>query len=191
MKPRTDSTLSTPASQPRGVNPTWVAVALPVQVGVLLMTWMAGLGWGGGLWHAAIAQAAVGIAVIVWLAARRHGPAVLVVPVVSVALAVGLSAVSNTVAVACNDRVLAAFEELPPPPGVSVETFASPSQGCMAKTRTGVDQEEVFDHYRNAFSKDGWRLVSDDEEGTLGERNGVYVHAYVTEGRVYFILGEE
>jgi hypothetical protein len=26
---------------------------------------------------------------------------------------------------------------------------------------------------------------------TLGERNGVYVHAYVTEGRVYFILGEE
>ena len=153
---------------------------------------MAGLEWGNVvLWVVALAQAAAGVALVSWMFARGHGPAVLVVPVVSLALTLGIGEATQTVRVACGGRVLAAFEQVPPPAGVSVEPFVSPGLGCMAETPTGIDRAKVFDHYRHAFSKDGWRLVSDDEEGMRGEGNGVYVYLYKAEGRVYFILGRK
>jgi hypothetical protein len=164
--------------------------AVTAQAGVLFVTFvlgMLGVFIAEDAWFVALAQAAAGLGFVGWLAARRRGPAMLV-PVVSFALTVGLAAVSYTVAVACSDRALSAFEELAPPPGVSVELFVSPSQGCMAETtpaRTeGID---VAGHYRSEFRKQGWRV--DEDEGLWAERDGVYVNVYNAEGRVYFIVG--
>jgi hypothetical protein len=177
----------------------WLLAAVTAQAGILFVTFMMGLGWGGVLWIAALAQAAAGIVFLAWLDARGYGPALLAVPVVSLALMLGLAAASNTGAVACSDRALAAFEQLPPPPGVSVETFVG-FDGCMAETSRVQQAEdlayrsepgaEVYAHYRSEFKKHGWRIVSDGGGGLRAERNDVYIHMHNADGRVYFTLGE-
>jgi hypothetical protein len=168
----------------------WSRAAVTAQLGILFVTAVLGL-LGAFVaenpWFVALAQATAGIGLVGWLAARS-GRAVLVVPVVSFALTVGLAAVSNTVSVACSDRALAAFEQLPPPPGASFETFVSPSQGCMVEMTSEQKRgAEVFDHYRREFEKQGWRI--DEEEGLWAERNDVYVNMYGAEGHIYFIVG--
>lgn len=136
------------------------------------------------------------------MAARRSRLVLLVVvPIMSFALTIGLAAASTTVAVACN-RVLPAFEQVPPPRGVTVEAFVSQGVGCMAEAsvrRGGGEGDDpsssnvwvdVFDHYRNELPKHGWSLVPDDDGGELkAERDGMYVVMYDSENRVYFVLG--
>jgi hypothetical protein len=192
------------ASSPRGDHRAWwQSAAVAAQAGILFVTLMMGLGWGGILWILALAQAAAGLVLVGWLAVRRHGPALLAVPVVSLALTLGGGELSNSVSVACDDRVLEAFEQVPPPTGVPVEPFVSPSQGCMAETpprpRGGESLDpyrsnvwaDVFTHYRREFTNHGWRIVPDEGEGGLrAERDGMYVAMYRSEDRVYFILGE-
>jgi hypothetical protein len=190
----TSSSPGVPASSPqRDKRRWWQSVAVAAQAGILFVTLVMGL-LGSFVadnpWFVALAQAAVGLGFVGWLAGRRHGPAMLVVPVVSFALTLGLAAVSNTVAFACSDRALAALEQLPRPPGVSSETFVSPSQGCMVEMTSERGQgAEVFDHYHRQFKEQGWRI--DYEEGLWAERNDVYIDMYGAEeeGRVYFIVG--
>jgi hypothetical protein len=183
-----------PASSPRrDFRGLWPPVALAAQAGTLFVTLVMGvLGSfvADNPWFVALAQAAAGLGFLVWLTARRRGPAVLVVPVVSFALTLGLAAVSNTVAFVCNERAVAALEQLPRPPGVSSETFVSPSQGCMVEMTSEHKQgAELFEHYHREFKKQGWRI--DYEEGLWAERDDVYVQMYGAEeeGRAYFIVG--
>lgn len=192
MSRGTDTTpggASSPRRNDRGGGSA--AVAVPAQVGVLFVTAVTGvLGVfvAENAWFLALAQAAVGAGLVIWLAVRRHGRATLIVPLVSFALTLGLVAVSGTVAVACSDRALAAFERVPPPPGVSLEIFVSPSQGCMAETTPArIPQTDVFAHYRSEFREQGWRI--DSSEGLWAERNDVYVNMYNAEGHILFILG--
>jgi hypothetical protein len=51
-----------------------------------------------------------------------------------------------------SDGAVAAFEQLPPPRGVSVELFVSGWQGCMGETTPGrVQGVNVYEHYRGEF----------------------------------------
>lgn len=167
-----------------------VVVVLVAQVGVLFMTFVMGLGFGGAPWAVAMAQAAVAMGVVVWGASRKRAwtPAV---PVVSLALTFGLHAVSNTIAFGCSDRVLAAFEHLPPPEGATFEMFVGgETQDCMAEVRGQVTGPEVFAHYRNEFKNQGWSITRDSQGILRGARDGMFVELYNAEGTVYFILEE-
>jgi len=84
------------------------------------------------------------------------------------AASLGIAAVSNTVAVVCSDRVLAAFEQMPPPRGVSVEKSADQSHGCMARTPPRKGGVEGLNPSRTEFTKHGRSVVSDDDEGLVG-----------------------
>ena len=99
------------ATPPRRTTPVLAALALAAQVVVLLVTFVMGLGFSGVFWVVALTQAVVGVGLIAWWAPRKHGAMVLVVPAVSFGLTVGHYEVSNTIAVTCSDRVLAAFEQ--------------------------------------------------------------------------------
>jgi hypothetical protein len=57
---------------------------------VLLGTFLMGLGWGGWTYPVAVLQAAVAFAPLLRLAGRRRTGLMLLVPVVSAALSVGL-----------------------------------------------------------------------------------------------------
>jgi hypothetical protein len=161
---------------PQNSRGTWVTLAVVAQVGVCLVTFVLGGTWAPpslalyAFWFVALAQATLGL---FWLARRGRGPVVVAVPVVSLALTIGLWAIANSVGVVCSDRALAAFEELSPPPGTSVETYVG--DGCMARTTGRVQQAEVFDHYRNEFKKRGWDIQSDEREQVQGVRDGVVV----------------
>lgn len=103
MNGRTDPIPGGPATQARRNDRGWRWTgAATAQAGILFVTFVLGiLGVfvAENAWFVALAQAAAGIGLVSWLAARGHGPAVLVVPVVSFALTVGLAAVSYSAAV--------------------------------------------------------------------------------------------
>ena len=209
MSGGTDPTPDGPAASPPRRRP-WgcaAAAAVAVQVGVLMLTFALGaIGFFTMeiAWFVAVAQAAVGVGLIYWLLARSTRRAVLVVPLVpllSLGASLGIGAASATVAVACH-RVLPAFEQVPPPPGVTVEPFVPLGVGCMAETpvrRGGGEGDDlsrsivwadVFAHYRNEFPNHGWSLVPHPSEGDLrAERDGMYVVMDTSESRVYFTLG--
>ena len=208
MSGETEPTPDGPAASPRR-REHWgcaAAAAVAVQVGVLMLTFALGaLGFFAMeiAWFVAVAQAAVGAGLICWLLVRSTRRALLfvpLVPLVSLGASLGIGAASATVAVACH-RVLPAFEQVPPPPGVTVEPFASGGVGCMAETpvrRGGGEGDDpsrsnapagVFDHYRKEFPKHGWSLVPPGEGELRAERDGMYVVMYTAESRVYFTLG--
>jgi hypothetical protein len=89
----------------------------------------------------------------------------------------------------CDDQVVAAFEQVPPPPGIPVDTFVG-AEGCMAETPARTAPTTVFDHYRAAFSERDWRIITDNRGALRAEKDDVYIYVYNAEGRVYFILGQ-
>lgn len=179
------------ADSPKRGTRVWATVALVAQAGVLFLTLVMGLVSPGIVWVLALTQAAASIGLLVWLAPRPHGAMALAVPVVSLGATVGLFAMSNTVAVACNDRVVAAFEELPPPDGASFTMFVGgETQDCMAEIHGPVDNSEVFAHYRKEFQRHGWRITREYTGFLWAERDGMYINLYDPEGRIYFILEE-
>ena len=161
------------------------------QAGVLFLTFVMGLGFPGPLWVVALIQAAAALGLVAWLAHRTSWAMVFAVPVVSSAATVGLLWASSTVAVGCNDRVLTAFEQLPPPQGASFEMFVGgETQDCMAQIRGPVRGAEVFTHYREEFKQHGWRITREEQGFLWAERDGMYINLYAAEGRTYFILEE-
>ena len=88
---------------------------------VLFATFLMGLGWGGPTYLAALVQAGAAFAPLSWLATRRRATVVLV-PLVSAALSVGLAFAGQAHgrATACSDAERAAAQELAPPPGTTV-----------------------------------------------------------------------
>ena len=89
----------------------------------------------------------------------------------------------------CDDQVVAAFKQVPPPPGVPVDIFVG-GEGCMAETPARTAPAQVFDHYRAEFSERDWRIVTDNPGELRADKDDVYIYVYNAEGRVYFILGE-
>jgi hypothetical protein len=169
--------------------PSWTAVALVAQAGVQFLTFVMGLGFPGPLWVVALIQAAAALGLVAWLAHRTSWAMVFAVPVVSSAATVGLLWASSTVAVGCNDRVLTAFEQLPPPAGASFEMFVGgETQDCMAQIHGPVRGAEVFTHYREEFQQHGWRITREEQGFLWAERVGMYINLYAAGGRTYFIL---
>lgn len=178
------------ATPPRRTRPVLTALALAAQAVVAFVTLVTGIWLVGVFWVVALTQAVVGVGVVAWWAPRKHGAMVLVVPAISFGFTVGLIELSNTVAVACSDRVVAAFEQLPPPKGASFEMFVGGEmQDCMAEMRGQVKWQDAAAHYRNEFSDQGWRIAHDDGE-LRAEKDGMYISLDPAEGTVYFILGE-
>ena len=164
-------------------------VALLAQAGVVCLTFVMGLFFPGILWVVALIQAGAAIGLVAWGAPRPFGAVALLVPVVSAGATFGLLAAANTVAVACDDRVLDAFEQLTPPDGASLELFVGgETQDCMAEVRGPVSSAKVFAHYRKEFERQGWRIIRERGGLLWAERDGMDINLYPAEGRVYVVL---
>lgn len=161
------------------------ALAVAAQCFVLVATLLMGLGWGGSTHVAALVQAGVAFAVISWLATRRLA-AVVLVPVGSAALTVGLAFAGQAHgrATACSDAVTARAHELMPPPGTSVEFEGEYTEGCVARTRTSLSNRAIVTHYESEFARLGWRETPVGRETTIGTaavKDGIHVVVNVEE----------
>ena len=78
------------AEPPNQGAPSWTAVALVAQAGVLFLTFVMGFGFPGPLWVVALIQAAAALGLVAGLAHRTSWAMVFAVPVVSSAATVGL-----------------------------------------------------------------------------------------------------
>jgi hypothetical protein len=191
LMPATSST-SPPPQDGRSRSETGGALA---QGFVLLLTYalgMIGLFPAQDPWFVALGQAAMGFAAIHWLV-RRHEQVVVLVPVASIVLTAGLAVAAHTVPVACSGAARESFDQLPPPPGASVEMFVSPSQGCMVEVKSDqLHSDQLSDHYRRELTREGWRIDSDHEEGLRAERGDVLLFVQGPEDgrKVYVTLNE-
>ena len=162
---------------PRGGHVLLTVLACALQALVLFATFVMGLGWGGVTYAAALVQAGLGFVLILRLAARGRG-LVLLVPLVSAGLTVGLVLTGTALgrAAACGDAERAAVEQLAPPPGTTVEFEGEYTEGCVARTRTSLSSQVILEHYEAELTRLGWRPTPDRQEATVGtaaEKDGV------------------
>ena len=151
------------SSRPGPVLLVWAVVG--VQALLALQFWVMGLGWGGVLYAANVLQGLVLVGVAVLLAVRRRLLVVLV-PVVSVALSLGLQATDALLtARACSPAAKAAVAEL----GLSYavddgdpDTYvlAFPSS-CSALFGPGRPDDVVLEEYRAAARRAGWEFTGE------------------------------
>ena len=145
------------------------ALAGAAQGLVLFATFLMGLGWGGPTYVVALVQAGVAFVLIARLAAARSA-AVVLVPVASAAITVGLAFAGQAHgrATACSEPVLAAAQRLAPPPAASVEFEGEYTEGCVARTRMRLSNQAIVEHYQAEFARLGWRETSLGLEATIG-----------------------
>jgi hypothetical protein len=146
-----------------------VALAVATQGFVLFTTAIMGLGWGGPTYVAALVQAGAAFVVIAWLATRSRA-AVVLVPVASAAITVGLAFAGQAHgrATACSDQVRAAGQRLAPPPGTRVEFEGVYTEGCVARTRVRLSNQAIVEHYQAEFARLGWQETPRGQETTIG-----------------------
>lgn len=94
MPKRNESTSRRRWPQQGSIFAVMLALSVVVQFMVLAMTFLAGLGWYGYTYQAACLQALVGVVAIPLLALRRTW-LMLAVPVLSLALTIGLSFIGD------------------------------------------------------------------------------------------------
>jgi hypothetical protein len=146
-----------------------VALAVATQGFVLFTTAIMGLGWGGPTYVAALVQAGAAFAVISWLVTRSRA-AVVLVPVASAAITVGLAFAGQAHgrATACSDQMRAAAQRLAPPPGTSVEFEGVYTEGCVARSRVRLSNQAIVEHYQAEFTRLGWQETPRGLETTIG-----------------------
>ena len=144
-------------------------LAVAAQGFVLFATFLMGLGWGGSTYVAALVQAGAAFVLISWLATRSRA-AVLLVPVASAAMTVGLAFAGQAHgrATACSDQVRAAAQRLAPPPGTSVDFEGVYTEGCVARTRMRLSNQAIVKHYQAEFARLGWQQTPRGLETTIG-----------------------
>lgn len=152
-----------------------LVTALLLQLAVLGLTASLGLIWYGPTYIAALLTAALGLGVVPWVA-RRRAVAALVVPLVSLLLTFGLLWVGDLMArqTECSPAERAAFAELAPPPGATVELRGEMANGCIARFDTSLSGPEVAAHYEREFTAHGWQSVQ-SERATAATKSGVVV----------------
>jgi hypothetical protein len=111
---------------------------------------------------------------------------VVLVPLVSAALSVGLAVAgqAHARATACSDAERAAVRELAPPPGTTVEVEGEHTEGCVARTSTALSDEAVLEHYQAEFARLGWQETADGPRATLvtaAVEDGIHVVVEVEE----------
>ena len=162
-----------PGTNPQRRAPAAVLVlAVLVQGGVLFLTFVMGLQWGGWTYLAALSQAFLLGVLVVVLALRRRwlAPAV---PLLSAALSAGLLTVFVTVegVTACTPEMREATAQLTPPLGAEVSFTGEPGVGCVARftvpaSKTGT----VLAHYRREFTRHGCEITAAEPGGLLATR---------------------
>lgn len=160
----------------RALHVLLVVLGCAGQVVVLLATFLAGLGWGGVTYVAALLQAGAAFVLIAWIAGRRR--LVVLVPVLSAALSVGLFVVGYAyeVSTGCSGDEKAAVGELAPPPGTTVEFRGEYVEGCLARTDMALSDEDIVEHYEAEFARLGWQETPGQLEavhGTAAVKDGV------------------
>jgi hypothetical protein len=138
----------------------WAVVG--IQACQALYFWVMGLGWGGVLYTANVVQGVALLAVALVLALRRR-LLVLLVPVTSLALSVGLQqADARLTARACSPDAKAAVAELglgyvvdDGDPFTYVLAFPN---GCAALFSTSDPVPTVLQNYRAAAQRAGWEV---------------------------------
>ncbi|GAA1436864.1 hypothetical protein GCM10009616_37620 [Microlunatus lacustris] len=151
----------------------WAVVA--VQACQALSFGFMGLGWGGVLYTANVVQGVALLTVAVVLAARRR-LLVLLVPVVSILLSLGLQQVDTRLtARACSDEAKAAVAELgldyvvdDGDPFTYVLAFP---HGCEALFGSSQPVPTVLQDYREAGRRAGWEITSDPSSSRVEMSN--------------------
>lgn len=144
-----------PAGRPGAAVAAVVAAGL--QIALLGLVLVMGLGWGGWSHVLALLQGVVGLLVISRLARSRR-LVVLAVPFVSAALALLLLALGTGVSALteCSRAERDAVAQLAQPEGSVVELEGSMGQGCRADFTTDLSAEELGAHYGREFEAHGW-----------------------------------
>lgn len=157
----------------------WLVTALLLQLGVLGLTASLGLIWAGPTYVAAVLAAVLGLGVVAWLA-RRRPVAALAVPLVSALMTGGLLLVGDQLArtTECSPAERAAFAELAPLPGATIELRGEMANGCIARFDTSLSGPEVAAHYEREFTAHGWQTVP-SAPGTAATKNGIVVRIEV------------
>lgn len=171
----------------RAVRTALTVLAFAAQAFVLLVTFLMGLGWGGFTYLAALMQAGAAFVPLTRLATRRR-KAVLLVPVLSAALTGGLLIGGQAYdrATACSEQELAAAQQLAPPPGTTVELEGEYPEGCVARTRTRLTNQDIVQHYRAEFARRGWQETPGQHDSTIGiaaVKDGIHVVVEVYSGQ--------
>jgi hypothetical protein len=120
------------------------------------------------------------------LASRKLGVVVLV-PVLSAALTVALAfaGLAHGLATACSDDERAAAQQFAPPPGTSVKFEGAYTEGCLARSRMSLSNEDILEHYQAEFIRLGWQEtpgLNAGTVGTAGERDGISVAVDIKTG---------
>ncbi|SDS53724.1 hypothetical protein SAMN04488543_1922 [Friedmanniella luteola] len=151
----------------------WAAAC--VQACQALYFWVMGLGWGGVLYTANVVQGAALLVTAIALAARRR-LLVLLVPVLSLLLSLGLQQVDALLtARACSPDAKAAVAELGL--GYLVDDgdpftymLAFPT-GCAALFSASDPVPVVLQHYGEAARQAGWDVVADPSSSRVEMSN--------------------
>lgn len=181
------ATSGPPGRRPTGSPPAWQYVVgvfgAAAQALVALGTVTLGLGWSGG-WHsAAVAQAALGLAAVLWLLV--HGRLVLlIVPPLSAlltwtALQVALGEAEQT---ECSATERAAVADLHHPAGATPELAGELGIGCIARFSLPLPPAAVLAHYERALPDAGWVVSHPEPEMVSGLRRGVRIAVHAPEG---------
>ena len=139
----------------------WAAVL--VQACQALYFWVMGLGWGGVLYTANVVQGVALLVAALFLLATRRRLLVLLVPVLSFVLSLGLQQVDSLLtAQACSPAAKAAVAELGLDYVVDdgdpfTYTLAFPN-GCAALFPSADPVPTVLQNYRQAAQQAGWEV---------------------------------
>ncbi|MFF0943437.1 hypothetical protein ACFYE2_04320 [Kocuria sp. CPCC 205300] len=156
-----------PGTGARSTSPGWwlaVVAAVALQLLVLFLTLVMGLGWGGWSHVLAMLQALLALVLIVLLTAQRRW-AVLAVPLVSGALTAGLAALGVATAplTECGEAEESALAELSTPAGQPLEPDGRMEFGCYAEFGTDLSLVELQAHYGPQLQEEGWQVEVLDE----------------------------
>lgn len=156
-----------PGTGARRASPGWwlaVVAAVALQLLVLFLTLVMGLGWGGWSHVLAMLQALLALGLIAVLVARRRW-AVLAVPLVSGALSAGLAAlgVATAALTECSGAEETALAELSTPAGQPLEPDGRMEFGCYAEFGTDLSLVELQARYGSRLREEGWHVEVLDE----------------------------
>lgn len=168
------SAVSPAARRPGPLYTPVLLLALLAQAVVLMLTFFMGLGWGSPTWLAALAQAGVGIFLVVFLGTRRSWW-IVAVPIVSTLLTFALlrAAEQYTAASECSEQQEAAFAQLTQPADLDLELEGSMNNGCMASGYTEMASADVVTQFAEQLRVNEWNIRERQPEYLEAERNGL------------------
>lgn len=169
------------APRPHGAPVVVPVLAAAAQAGVLLLTLMFGLGWGGWTWAAALLQVLALSGVLAVLASRRSW-LVVAVPIASLLLSLGLFVlfVQAETRWACKPEYAAATSQLDPPAGSDVRFTGEAGNGCIARFTTDATPQEILAHYRGELTENGWNITSQQATEIVAVKDGIIMTVSVS-----------